>query len=81
MARATFLMDRLAGRCGLSGKSFIRCCRACRVCGAGHHGDPCDREPPRSARHDSRRTADELFRTASVYILLIGAFLKDSSSS
>ncbi len=31
MARAAFLMDKLMARCGLSGKSFIRCCRRWRA--------------------------------------------------
>ena len=64
MARAAFLMDRLMSRCGLSGKSFIPVALVGRVRGAGHHGNACDRKPPRSPGHHSRRAADELFRAA-----------------
>ena len=60
LPRAAFLLDRLMGSAGLSGRSFIPLLSSLRVRHSRHHGDAHDRQSARSADDDHDRAADDV---------------------
>ena len=59
---------------GFRGARSFRCCRASPA-RSRYHGDTHDRGREGPADDDPYRAVDDLFGTASVYTLIIGAFV------
>ena len=60
LPRAAYLLDRLMGSVGLSGRAFIPLLSSFACADSRHHGDAHDPEPARPARDDHDRAADDL---------------------
>jgi ferrous iron transport protein B len=64
MARAAFVMDRFMSRRRPARQELHPAAHRLRLHGAGHHGHPHPRDPPRPPDHHAGAAADELRRAA-----------------
>ena len=64
MARAAFVIDRVMGRIGLEGRSFVRAAVLVRLRRARDHGDAHDPVAAGAPRHDPRGAAHDLLGAA-----------------
>ena len=62
LPRAAFLLDRVMGSVGLSGRAFIPLLSSFACAIPGHHGDAHHPESPRPVGDHHDRAADDLFR-------------------
>ena len=79
LPRAAFLLDRLMGRVGLSGRAFIPLLVELRLRDSRHHGRAHHPLRPRPPRHHHDRAAHDLLGAAAGVCAAIGAFIPQRS--